>query len=244
MNAVKILERKFVIRFFGLALMIAPFINIALMLVMLKNQSHLTWSTLPIKDVLTSGKISNYILILASLIIGLIMLSGSRKAWKYTLILLGIHVLTKIPTIGQDIKQNWFWGVQFLINIALLVFIADQLVFKNNSVSEDPIVNSKLPVTKEPPRYQVKKKTLVSFQDTGAWGELVLISERGFYIRCILAKPPVNIEKRSVELSFQKNLFIRSLFKEMRDQNYYFEFTSLNLEQAQSLQRWLSTKAG
>lgn len=136
MNTVKILERRKVIQFFGLALVIAPFFNIALMFMMIKTQNQMAWSQLPYIKILLNGRITNYIVILASLIIGTIMLTGSKKAWKYTLVLIATHVVLQIPTIGQDIRQNWLWGPLFLINVSLLLFIGDQLVFKSREALE------------------------------------------------------------------------------------------------------------
>jgi hypothetical protein len=243
MIAVKILERKAVIRFFGLALILAPFMNILLMLYMIKTQSQLNWSALPYQKIFMSGKIANYMLILASVVIGAIMLSGSKKAWKFTLILIGTHVLLQIPSIGQDIRQNWIWGPLFLINIGLLVFIADQLVFKSESAMATVSSATAAPATKptlvktQPAAtaFQIPQKTLVSFADIGVWAELKSLSQTGFELRCLEQKIPPQIENREIEMSFEKNIFIKTRFKNHQTENFYFEFDTLTSEQAQSL---------
>lgn len=151
MFAVKILEKKSIIRLFGIALTIAPFFNIASMVWIQHSAKHYRWNKETVIAIMSSGSPLQYGLGLLSIIIGIIMLRGSTAAWKYVLLLLGAHIITQIGSIGQNMKENWLWGPFFLVNVSLFIFIADQLVFK----SKAPV--KKNPDVKSPPHLHVVK---------------------------------------------------------------------------------------
>ncbi|MBC7740756.1 MAG: hypothetical protein H7061_01065 [Bdellovibrionaceae bacterium] len=130
MLAVKVLERKSIIQLFGICLTIAPFFNVGVMVWVQHATKNYHWNWLTIRAIASSGSLLQYALSLLSIVIGAIMLRGSKNAWKYVLFLLGCHILTQVGSIGQDIRQNWLWGPFFLVNVSVFIFIADQLVFK------------------------------------------------------------------------------------------------------------------
>ena len=129
-DPVKFLERSYVIRLFGLALVLAPFINIGIALLVRKIEKHQTYNIPTLLKLISTGTWTHHILTLASLVIGSIMLRGSMTAWKYVLGLLGCHIGIQIFNIGHDLRENWLWGPFFLVNLSIFFFIADQLVFK------------------------------------------------------------------------------------------------------------------
>ncbi len=136
MFAVKVLQRKGVIQLFGICLLFAPFFNIGMMVWMQHAAKHYRWNKETFWAIASSGTPLQYGLSLLSIVIGIIMLRGSNSAWKYTLFLLGCHILTQVGSIGQDIRNNWLWGPFFLINISVFIFIADQLVFRTNPIEK------------------------------------------------------------------------------------------------------------
>lgn len=130
MKVVKLLEKKEVIRLFGVGLWIAPLIN-----------SFLTYLALPASQVgasglkaywniLLSGTNVQHVLDLSSLVIGTLFLMGAKSAWKYMLALLGGYMIMQLLNLGQNLRNNPLNGLFFLANVALFLFIADQLAFK------------------------------------------------------------------------------------------------------------------
>src|SRR6476620_12359102 len=104
----KIFERKWVIRFFGFALILAPFINTASSVLELPNieQKFLfayCW------QFFKSAPIPQQILQTASVIIGTLMLRGSISAWKYTLGILGAFIILQFTQLNAGIRDNTTW---------------------------------------------------------------------------------------------------------------------------------------
>lgn len=136
MIVTKFLERKWVIQLFGLGLIIAPFVNILIQFLVLNSNSGLSWRYISISSYLLSGSIANYILALGSIIIGCIMLSGSTKAWKSVLALVGTHLIIQILNYKSKEWQGTLgWGA-FAVNLSVFLFIADQLVWRIKSKEE------------------------------------------------------------------------------------------------------------
>lgn len=137
MKAVKFLERTIVIRFFGIALLLAPFVNITMNLILQSKKNAITASI--VWHSLMSGTFAQNaqnVLGIASVTIGIIMLRGSPLAWRYVLGFLGLQIVIQTTTLMKDVKESWVWMAVFVINLAVFFFIADQLVFKDRS--QDP----------------------------------------------------------------------------------------------------------
>ncbi len=124
----KIFERKWVIRFFGLALIIAPLFNTASSVLEIPNIEKkfllaYCW------QFFKSAPAPQQILQIASVIIGVLMLRGAISAWKYTLGLLGAYIILQFTQLNAGIRDNTTW--LFLgTNVAFFFFIADQIVLK------------------------------------------------------------------------------------------------------------------
>jgi hypothetical protein len=135
MILVKVLERKLVIQLFGLGFFLAPAINtlLSMSLQIVENR----WTYFQMTKVLGAQGFSSNVLSVCSIILGIAMLSGSRKSWRFALALIGIHLLVQLPRLGQDIRSSWIYGLGFLVNIATFLFIGDQLVFKQPSRAKE-----------------------------------------------------------------------------------------------------------
>lgn len=132
----KFLERKWVIQLFGLGLIVAPFVNILIQFLVLNSKSGISWRYISISSYLMSGSIANYVLALGSIIIGCIMLSGSTKAWKAVLALVGTHLVLQILNYkSKEWQGSLGWGA-FAVNLSVFLFIADQLVWRIKSKEE------------------------------------------------------------------------------------------------------------
>lgn len=132
----KFLERKWVIQLFGLGLIIAPFVNVLIQFLVLNSKSGISWRYISISSYLMSGSIANYILAIGSVIIGGIMLSGSTKAWKAVLLLVGTHLIVQILNYkSKEWNGTLGWGA-FAVNLSVFLFIADQLVWRVKTKEE------------------------------------------------------------------------------------------------------------
>ncbi len=263
MFAVKILERKSVIQLFGICLTLSPFFNIGMMVWMQHAAKHYRWNMATVHAIASSGTPLQYALSLLSIIIGIIMLRGSTTAWKYVLFLLGSHILTQVGSIGHDIRENWLWGPFFLINICVFIFIADQLVFKAKVPKpkevkpvQTPLAAPVLQLVKEEvvevpkikehpsfPTLYTKKRTLIQFQGfNGAWAQLISVSSHKIHVRCI-GTPPVDFQSRKVEINFRNGLILNTWLDQKSDQDFYFEYTPLTVDQIALLDHWVKKYA-
>lgn len=244
MKVVRFLERENVIRFFGLALLFAPFINIGLHLWVLKIQNKITWAQVNISAYLKSGSPISYMLAAFSVVIGFKMLGGSAKAWRYVLFLIGSHLLIQIINVNNKAWQGPLAWPTFLLNAGLLFFIIDQLVWKVKvdipkeqsrpenitpikSVSEKHIVNLKS-----------YRKILFSFGSKKPWGELKTLSSEELSVKSF-ADVPASIESQVVQINFAKDVVIEILFSRKENELYYFKPLNMQKDDVVRLNRWL-----
>lgn len=238
MKVVKLLEKKIVLQVFGLGLILSPFLNAMMNVLQLNIAADDKWTWSVFSHVLVSGILFQKILNIVSVFIGFFLLSGSLKAWKFVLLLLGGYITMQIIYLGQNLRTNPVSGLLFLINVGLFVFIADQLVWKQKitTVSVAPVAPKK-PIT-------VRKslaKIIVHFKDFGPWGQLTAISTKGLEVKC-LGKVPDHIESREIELRLGKALFLRARFSHRHGSHYFFEYQGLEKDQQLLLRNWIHAK--
>ncbi len=242
MSAVKFLERKGVIQFFGAALVIAPFANALMFIVLQKSKNNLLYQQLSFWKVLTSGTPLHYVLAVCSFAIGIIMLRGSQKAWSFVLGLLGAHILIQLVHLGENIRQNWLWGAFFVINAGIFVFIADQIVFKLKlPEKKKDILQPNLQATPVLVRKKLARVE-IGFKDFGVWAELVEVNASTIQVRKI-SSPPKDIQNRFVEFSFKKGVTLKAKYKMHDDSNYYFEFVNVKNSESVELNSWIERNA-
>ena len=129
MVVVKLLERKSVIRLFGVALVLAPFFNILMSMSLQTNIAN-RWTTKVFFKIISTSSTFDHLLYIASFIIGLIMLSGSAAAWRWVLVLLGGVIANQTMNLGQNFRSNWMSVPFFIVNVSIFLFILDQLAWK------------------------------------------------------------------------------------------------------------------
>lgn len=247
MFLVKVLEKKGVIRLFGAALLMAPFVNTLIKMSLLTLVPN-PWSFSMFWAVLTAGSITNQILYVATIIIGFLMFRGNATGWKYALMLLGGYIAFQISNFSH-VKSSGITWLFFIINVGAFLFIADQLVWKvkartpqvEPSMVKKPVLSvvpnaTPKQVFKTTP--QVRKKILFQFAGENPWAQLIAISNQGIHVRG-LAEPPTDIATREIEISLQTGLSLRARLARRAQQDYYFDYTNLTSEHIKSLNQWL-----
>jgi hypothetical protein len=258
MILVKVLERKIVIQFFGLAFFLAPAINtiLSMSLQLVENK----WTYHQLSKVLGAQTFSNNILSLCSIVLGITMLSGSKKSWRFALGLIGIHIVMQLPKLGQDLRTSWIYGLGFLVNVGTFLFIGDQLVFKQKSqeiptaeplvAMPDPVV---APVT-EPIQAHVqsqaptvkqvisRKKILVSFKGEKPWAQIAKIDSDGIELKQ-LGERPENLENRQVEISLGAHLNLKMKYSSELGNHLHFKYANATAFELRQLNSWLSQQS-
>jgi hypothetical protein len=130
MRVVRFLERKNVIRTFGVTLILAPVINLFLHILIIKFQSNIAWSQFQFWAYLQNTNAISLFFAVCSIAIGVTMLSGSTKAWKFVLVLLGSHLLVQVLNVNDKAWKGPLAWPSFFLNAGLFFFIFDQLVWK------------------------------------------------------------------------------------------------------------------
>lgn len=235
MVVVKFLERKDVIRWFGIALILAPFFNKVLSVAMLSHVSN-PFNFRLIGAAFASESNFDHALSIASLIIGILMLKGTTKAWRYVLVLLGAYIAQQTLHLGQDIKGHWLVGFIYLLNLGVFIFIADQLVWKISLPTRTP---STTPKAK---KGSSQKKILVHFDGVGPWAQLVAISSEGVQVRSLRAPPP-GIESKEVEIQMSNGLKLQLRFLRQSEDNFFFSYIKIAPPEIQLLNQWLQQQA-
>lgn len=251
MLVVKVLEKKIVIQMFGLMLFLSPLMN--MFLTMSIQPVEEKWTMVQFWKVVNASALPNNVLFAASFVIGLVMLSGSKKAWKWVLVLLGGYIALQLTRLGKDIRANKIYGLVFLINVSAFFFIADQLAFKQKLKKPEPQPTTPNPappvaiIEKKPssPKIVTKKssrKILVAFENQKPWGELVQLSAKGIQIR-EHSEPPPGIETRVIEVTFGNSKMSARMTRKL-DNLFFFEFENLQSQQVQKINDWLYQQAG
>jgi hypothetical protein len=246
MGLVKVLENKTVIRLFGAALILAPFINTAVSINMMSPPPINRWDLHLYWRIFSEGSKVDYFLYPLSIIIGTIMLRGSTGVWKFVLFLLGAFIVAQIPTLPQTMKISWVHGIFFLINISAFLFIADQLVWKVKGKVIKPIPTTPVAPPKTvvlaPVTARTNTKVLIDFYGRGPWAQLVAVSNNGIQARAI-APPPDEIDSRPVQISLKSGLVLNLRFTRRTESDFYFEYTDLTSQNIQLLNQWLRGRA-
>lgn len=265
----KFLERKWVIQLFGLGLIIAPFVNILIQFLVLNSKSGISWRYISISSYLLSGSIANYILAIGSIVIGIIMLSGSTKAWKAVLALVGTHLVMQIINYKSKEWQGTLgWGA-FAVNLSVFLFIADQLVWRIKS-KEELMAEAmhKAASLKPTPKPSAPVPTPLVPETTdfvlGAGSRpiekiLHLKSYKKIFfsfgadrpwgrlmtltshqlIVNCFEKAPESIENKTVQIAFTKNLVIDIKFDRKESNLYYFTPLDMTPDRVSELNQWL-----
>lgn len=263
MKVVRFLERKNVIRFFGTALILAPILNIFLHILVIKFQSNIVWSQFQFIAFLKQTSGLSAFLALCSMLIGTTLLSGSTKAWKFVLVLLGSHLLVQILNINDKAWKGPLAWPSFLLNAGLFFFIFDQLVWKvqapagkviKNNFKEDveseahaaPAAVQKsvvqFPKTsnhREVINLKSYRKIYFSFGSPKPWGELKTLSSEILSVRC-LVEPPLGIENKVVQINFAEDVVVDIQFEKREDNTVYFKPLNMNKEKVTNLNKWLN----
>jgi|GEM_PF-6354467 len=246
MKIVRFLEREKVIRFFGLALMVAPFINLILHVWVLKIQNKVLWSQVNVMAFLKSGNSISYLLAVCSIVIGFKMLSGSTKTWRYVLVLIGAHLLIQIINVNNKAWQGPLAWPSFILNAVLFFFIVDQLVWKIKVEAATPALlkneSEVLPVAIFKNRQVVNlksfRKILFSFGSTKPWGELKTLSSEELSVKSF-SQVPENIENQIIQINFSKEVIVEIQFSHKENEMYYFKPLNMQKDGIERLNLWL-----
>ncbi len=128
----RVLEKKAVIQTFGAALVFAPIGNTLAKMSTLDGV-YGQWTFDMFKRIIAAGSVFNQILYVATMAIGFLMLRGSKTVWKWALALLGGYIALQVSDF-KHVKSSGLTWMFFLTNIAVFMFIADQLVFKVENI--------------------------------------------------------------------------------------------------------------
>ena len=260
MKVVRFLERENVIRFFGVALILAPVINIFLHIIIIKFQSNIAWTQFQFWAYLKNTNSISLFFAICSMTIGATMLSGSAKAWKFVLFLLGSHLLVQILNINDKAWKGPLAWPSFFLNAGLFFFIFDQLVWKvhapenkvvknnfkdlninaiNTNAINQPAEEKLSYVKKAVINLKSYRKIYFSFGSPKPWGELKTLSSEYLTVRCIV-EPPKGIENKVVQINFAKDVVVDIQFANRQDDIIYFKPLNMNKEKVTNLNKWLN----
>jgi hypothetical protein len=260
MKVVRFLERKNVIRFFGIALILAPVLNIILHILIVKFQSNIVWSQFQFWAYLRNTNSISLFFAFSSIAIGGTMLTGSAKAWKFVLVLLGSHLLVQVLNINDKAWKGPLAWPSFFLNAGLFFFIFDQLVWKVQAPANKVVKNNfkhdkeegqaiaatsnleniqELRSFREVINLKSYRKIYFSFGSPKPWGELKTLSSEYLTVRCIV-EPPMGIENKVVQINFAQDVVVDIQYSNRQDNIIYFKPLNMSKEKVTNLNKWLN----
>jgi hypothetical protein len=243
-KVVNFLERQSVIRFFGYALLVVPFLNIFFHLVYLKNSQNLSWHQINISQYLKSGTFANYFLSVCSCLIGMTMLSGSKQAWKFVLILLAAHMGIQVMNYKSHIWQGPLAWVTFTFNLSVFLFISDQLVWKSKSTSNQKSYlksenrNKSNRLHEDIIHLKSYKKILFSFGSLKPWGRLITLDQNQLIVSQI-DQLPASVQGKIIEITFSPILKLDIQYDYQESDRIYFRPLNMTGDKIKNLNQWL-----
>lgn len=236
MKVVRFLERKLVIQCFGLTLILAPFINLFLHVYFVKLNAAQSWAVFQVMPVLKQTSALSIILAACSVVIGLTMLSGAPKAWRYVLFFLGTHLALQILNINDSAWKGPLAWPSFVLNAGLFFFIFDQLVWKVRPGAVAETVAT--PVAKNVINLKSYRKILFAFGRPQPWGEMKTLSSEFVTVKSFAA-PPAHFGDRVVQIGFAKDVVVDIRFSHQEADLYYFKPLNMDKEKVTKLNKWL-----
>jgi hypothetical protein len=238
---IRLLEKKSVIRIFGVCLFLAPIMNTwAALLVRPEPSSY--WTLQLFWQIFSSGNMVDHLLYSSSMLIGLIMWRGSTDSWRWVLVFMGGHILRQIFQLGENIRSHWVYGLFFLINVAIFFFLLDQLVLKQKKTPPGKKKTAPLPAKPRTQPLRARKRVLIHFEGLGPWGLLTGISAVGFEVRA-LGPIPERLADREVELKTGEGLIIRARLSQQKENECSFAYSQLDSQGVQKINQWLLRQA-
>lgn len=243
MKVVRFLERKLVIRIFGAGFILAPFLNISLHIYFLFKESGLPWAHFQVLPVLKAATNTSLFMAICSVILGLTLLTGSVKAWKFVLGFLGLHLLLQVLNINDKAWKGPLAWPSFLINAGLFFFIFDQLVWKISPARGEtplPQAHEIKPLREAATVINLKsyRKILFSFGRDRPWGELKTLSSEMLSVKRI-AEPPEHLDKLTVQINFAQDIIVDIQFDHQDGDYYFFKPLDMHKEKVTKLNKWL-----
>jgi hypothetical protein len=237
MKIVRLLEQKSVIRFFGSALLLAPFVNTFVYIFSQKNLSE-TFSWALYERLLLAGTLTEKILSILGILLGSLMLTGSAKLWKLVLAYLGLFILFQIAHLGVNLRSSWIHGVFFLGNIGSFLFIADQLVWKQKSASEAEQA-IKTPQGSKIKIQHFSKKIYISIPGLGKSGQILSLSPEKLEIK--LDQFPKELKLYTIFEFSVAQVAIKAKVEEINHQIVMLKFQGDSQEFRRAISRWQRT---
>ncbi|OFZ28640.1 MAG: hypothetical protein A2622_06005 [Bdellovibrionales bacterium RIFCSPHIGHO2_01_FULL_40_29] len=244
MEIVKVLERKAVIRLFGIGLILSPFFNTFLTMMTFSNVRD-QWSWRVFWFVTQNRAFADQVLYVATFIIGILMLRGAAWAWKCLLVLLGGYILNQTMHFGPNFRANKFSAVFFMMNVGIFLFIADQLAWKLKvaSVSKPVSPSGRTPSPVPSPviplvSLKSHRRIMIHFENFGEWARVVEISPKGLQLQS-LREAPLGIENNLAAIALAPNVWARVKFSHRSGAEYFFHFADLSAAEINALNQWL-----
>jgi hypothetical protein len=202
----------------------------------------MVWSQIDFMAYLKSGNAINYFLAACSVGIGIKMLGGSTKAWRYVMLLIVAHMLIQIVNVNNKAWQGPLAWPSFLFNAGLLFFIVDQLVWKIKVPESAKNLASVTPINpvfeKHVLNLKSYRKILFSFGSEKPWGELKTLSSEELCVKSFAAVPAL-VEHKTVQINFARDVVIEIEFSHKENEMYYFKPLNMQKDNVTRLNKWL-----
>jgi len=159
------------------------------------------------------------------------------------LILVGSHMIIQISNYKSPVWQGAMAWVTFSFNLAIFLFIADQLVWKQNPTAPTDSIEkgSNVIIKKSAPVENVlnlysRKKILFSFGQK-PWGKLKSFNHQELVVDSF-DQMPENFFKNKIEINFVRGLKLDIIYDRTEKNLVYFKPLEMNQEKIKKLNNW------
>jgi hypothetical protein len=231
----KLLRREVIIRYTGVLLAFSPIGNF----LSSAGFSHIPhwWYPRILLTILKSVNGGFWFLSGLTILAGLLMLKGRRSSWIFTLTIIGLIILSDLNSFLRDIQDGWLLpSLSLAFNCAFFGLIYAQEFHQR---LEKKIRDAQL---NRPFALEFRRGIRIDFDGHGSWAEITGVTNRGLLVRPLAGLAPSQIETRTVEISFARDLILQARCMEKTGNGYFFRFTNLSPSTLGRLQRWAQKK--
>lgn len=230
-----LLQRERIIQISGLLVILSPFFNMYFTFSSFVTiDNPMTYNLF--QHLISQVRMITWILSVASIASGIMMLKGRRSSWMPVLVLIGFFIGTNLLEFKKNVAIGIGQPIAFLlVNVALFILVYSQEFHQKTQ-------KAGLELIRRIKRDETLSSPTMDFEGHGPWAKLVAATTTHISMR-VISTPPVDIESRVLEIDLSPELVLKARFISQQEKNGHqemiFEWIAVDGRRRQRLYEWL-----
>lgn len=241
MASEKLLQRASTIRAAGILMLVAPIFNFFGSVLVLDVPNR--WTLPFLWKMFLAGNLIQWVMPLASLFVGFMMLKGRRESWTSVLIVLLLFIAYGVVNFREQARAGWIYPTMILItNVTLFALVYYQEYWqatqpRSKAPKAPPPVKAEVqapppPATRPAPAAFVQYDfgpwvgMTVDFEGVGPWARVVSASPQEIHLQK-LKDPPEGLWTKTVEIEASDSTILKFRFSRAEGDRLIFRLSRI-----------------